>query len=219
MNRIDVKEKAKSLLKGNLWTVFKAALIVILISMVIESIPSLLGIETVTKEITEVLGQMVEVEKTTLFGYIWSVVTGTLSLILNLGLVNYVLKFIRGKNPQIEDIFNIIKEHWKVTVIVSLITTIIINVGTLLLIVPGVIASIGLTLCNYIIIDNKKLNAKEVLKKSWEMMNGHKWEYFIYILSFFGWILLCVFIVPLYFVLPYMEITFALFYEELKKAK
>lgn len=219
MKRNEVKEHAKSLIKGKLWVVFKAFLIITLISLVIESIPELFGIKTTFKETIEFLGEMVEVESMTTFGQIWSIITSIISLVLNLGLINYVLKFIRGKEPVIGDIFDIIKERWKVMLVVSILTSIIVAIGSILLVIPGVIASLGLTLCNYIIIDNKDLSSKEVLIKSWNMMQGHKWEFLGYILSFLGWILLCVFIVPMYFVIPYMEVTFALFYENLRKAE
>lgn len=219
MNRKEIKEQAKKLIKGNLWVVFRAVLIITLISLVIECIPMLLGIKIYVKETVELFGENIEVESLTAFGEFWSFITSMISLILNLGLVNYVLKFVRGKTPKIEDIFKVIKKHWKVSIIVSLLTSIIISIGSILLVVPGIIASLGLTLCNYIIIDNEKLCPKEVLMKSWEMMDGHKWEFLGYTLSFIGWILLCVFIVPIYFVIPYMEVTFVLFYEGLKKAE
>lgn len=219
MNRKEIKEQAKKLIKGNLWVVFRAILIITLISLVIECIPMLLGIKIYVKETVELFGENIEVESLTAFGEFWSFITSMISLILNLGLVNYVLKFVRGKTPKIEDIFNVIKKHWKVSIIVSLLTSIIISIGSILLVIPGIIASLGLTLCNYIIIDNKELGPKEVLMKSWKMMDGHKWEFLGYTLSFIGWMLLCVFIVPIYFVIPYMEVTFALFYEGLKKAE
>jgi uncharacterized membrane protein len=66
-------------------------------------------------------------------------------------------------------------------------------------------------------VDNTKLKTMDVIKKSWNMMNGHKADFFELILSFIGWFLLCLFIIPMIYVIPYFILTVAIFYEELKK--
>ena len=63
---------------------------------------------------------------------------------------------------------------------------------TLLLIVPGIIKAFAYALVPYLLSDDKykDLGYREVLKKSEEMMNGHKMDYFVLNLSFIGWYLL-----------------------------
>ena len=68
-----------------------------------------------------------------------------------------------------------------------------------------------------IINGEKNFGGITALKMSKEMMDGHKWEYFVLILSFIGWILLCVFIIPIIWVIPYIQTTQVMYYEELKK--
>ncbi|MDO5561826.1 MAG: DUF975 family protein [bacterium] len=90
---------------------------------------------------------------------------------------------------------------------------------SLLLVVPGIIKAYGYSQSFYILVDNKKMDAKEIMAKSEKMMNGHKWELFVLQLSFFGWALLCVltFGIGYLWLIPYMNTTFANYYDGLKK--
>ena len=51
-----------------------------------------------------------------------------------------------------------------------------------------------------------------------EMMEGEKWNFFILKLSFFGWLLLCVFTFGIggFFLEPYMQATYAEFYAAMR---
>ena len=88
----------------------------------------------------------------------------------------------------------------------------------MLLIVPGVIVAIGLGMAGLIVIDSD-LSAIDALKKSWEMMKGYKWNYFVFILSFIGWIILAPFTLFILFIwlIPYMTVAEVIYYDELKK--
>lgn len=90
---------------------------------------------------------------------------------------------------------------------------------TLLLVVPGIIKAYAYSQSFYILADNKKMGAKEIMAKSEKMMDGHKWELFVLQLSFFGWALLCVltFGIGYLWLIPYMNTTFANYYDGLKK--
>ncbi len=72
----------------------------------------------------------------------------------------------------------------------------------------------------YIIKDNPELSATEVIKKSREMMDEHKWHTFVYDLSFIGWIILSIItggIVQLFGFGPYKANSDAALYLELSK--
>ena len=62
---------------------------------------------------------------------------------------------------------------------------IIIFVGFLLLVVPGVIASLGLCFVLYVVIDrgDGPINA---LKESWRLTKGSKWQLFLLVLALIG---------------------------------
>ena len=73
----------------------------------------------------------------------------------------------------------------------------------------------------YIKLDNPELNEFEVIRRSKEMMNGHKMDYLILCLSFIGWEILGVFTFGILYVwlIPYMNVTIANFYNQLKQEK
>lgn len=57
----------------------------------------------------------------------------------------------------------------------------------------------------------------ECLKTSWDKVNGHKMDYFLFSLSFIGWALLCIFIIPIIFVVPYIVCANTMYINELLK--
>ena len=72
-----------------------------------------------------------------------------------------------------------------------------------------------------LIVIDTDLGPVESIKKSWEMMKGYKWNYFVFILSFLGWILLTPFTLGLLFIwlIPYMTVAEIIYYERLKEKK
>ena len=70
----------------------------------------------------------------------------------------------------------------------------------------------------YIIADNPSISGSEAIKKSKEMMKGHKWELFVLLFSFFWWYVLGVitFGLAYIYVIPYAEATVINFYEKIK---
>ena len=71
----------------------------------------------------------------------------------------------------------------------------------------------------YILADCPNVPAKEALKISMRMTKGYKGKIFVCLLSFYGWMMLSALtfgILYVVFVGPYMQTTFAGFYEEMK---
>lgn len=90
---------------------------------------------------------------------------------------------------------------------------------SLLLIVPGIIKAISYSMTEYILADCPEVKAKDALKLSMRMMAGHKGEYFVLGLSFLGWMLLSVLTLGILYVFhvgPYMQSSFAEYYQEIK---
>lgn len=92
---------------------------------------------------------------------------------------------------------------------------------TLLLIVPGIIAAISYSMTFYILADDPSVGVVEALRRSREMMYGYKWKYFYLSLRFLGWILVSILTLGIGFlwVLPYMQVAGATFYNKLKAAQ
>jgi uncharacterized membrane protein len=72
----------------------------------------------------------------------------------------------------------------------------------------------------YIIKDNPELSATQVITRSREMMNGHKWNAFVYDLSFIGWYILGIIpfagqILTIFWTAPYKQNSDAALYLEI----
>lgn len=78
--------------------------------------------------------------------------------------------------------------------------------------------TLGLIFVFYIMAENPDLSALDLLKASWSMMKGHRFEYIILTLSFIPWILLGAITLGIGYiwVVPYMSLTTVNFYHNLK---
>ena len=92
-------------------------------------------------------------------------------------------------------------------IVVQLLTDLKIALGFLLLIVPGIYWEYCYALVPYLLAENPYMSATRAMELSKEMMEGEKWNFFILKLSFFGWLLLCVFTFGIggFFLEPYMQ--------------
>ena len=89
---------------------------------------------------------------------------------------------------------------------------------SLLFIIPGIVKSYSYMLVPYILAEDPSVPAMEALKRSEQIMEGHKMEAFILDLSFIGWHLLSVLtlgILELFYVAPYQHSTNAAYYTAL----
>lgn len=135
-----------------------------------------------------------------------------------LGLSIFSLKLCRKQSPEFQDIFEGFNNFGNALVL-YLLQVLYVILWSLLLIIPGIIAAIGYSQSFYILSENPDMNASDVLKKSQEMMDGYKWQYFFLGLRFFGWALLCLltFGIGFLWLIPYINISYARFYMELKE--
>lgn len=83
------------------------------------------------------------------------------------------------------------------------------------LLLPAVKAYLSYHQAVFLLLDHPELSAFACLRVSRELMKGHKWELFKLYLSFLGWLALCVIPLAVIWVLPYMQVCFALYYDEL----
>ena len=119
---------------------------------------------------------------------------------------------------KIEQLFDGFKDYSRV-VLTGLLQGIYIFLWTLLLIVPGIIKSLSYSQTNYILKDYPELKNNAAIELSMAMMKGHKFDYFCLILSFIGWLLLCILTlgIGLLWVSPYITTASANFYEYVKE--
>ena len=221
MNRVELKNKAKELIRGNKWHIWKPMIIIGLIISVIEGIA--LGLDYafgfVKTETVIVMG----VETTHTSGGIISMIVGIFTGIagsaLAIAYAHYVLSFVRGKKLELKDVIDFMKKHWVKAFVVSLLAGLFTALGFILLVVPGIILAIGLMFYQEVCADNPEMGAMDIIKKSWEMTKGHKMDLFVLGLSFIGWGFLAGLTIGILYIwlMPYMVVTFTLAYEEIRK--
>jgi len=87
------------------------------------------------------------------------------------------LKAARGDKLIIKDMFEAFRNYWN-AVLASLLVGIIVVIGFILLIVPGIIFACKLAFTPYLVVD-RKMEVIEAVKESWRMTNGHAWKVFL----------------------------------------
>jgi len=96
---------------------------------------------------------------------------------LNYGVSYAYLKAARGEPVDINIMFSVFQNYWNVF-LAALLTTIIISVGFIFLIIPGIYLACKLAFVPYVVMD-KKLEVIEALKASWNMTDGYGWQVFL----------------------------------------
>ncbi len=93
--------------------------------------------------------------------------------------------------------------------------------GFILFVIPGIILGYSYRLVPYILADDPNIKGIDALRQSRQMMSGHKFEAFIYDLSFIGWYLLGLItcgIAVAFYVRPYKLNADASLYIAIKRA-
>lgn len=137
---------------------------------------------------------------------------------LAFGLSLFFISIARNKPAQLEQLFGGFKIFGR-TLITYILLVIFTLLWTLLLIIPGIIAAISYSQTFFILIDDKTISPSQAIEKSKKMMYGYKWKYFCLGLRFLGWGLLSVITFGIGFIwlLPYVQVTMAKFYEDIKE--
>ena len=71
----------------------------------------------------------------------------------------------------------------------------------------------------FVLAENPNMTAREAIRESKEIMNGHKMDFFVLSLSFIPWILLVYVTLGIasIYVMPYMQLTITNFYHNIKR--
>ncbi|MCL2293543.1 MAG: DUF975 family protein [Spirochaetes bacterium] len=135
-----------------------------------------------------------------------------------LGWAGFYLKRVRGDGIAIGNIFDGFSRFFQ-SFLAMFFFFLFTLLWSLLLIVPGIIKAIGYSMVFNILYDNPEMKPLEALKKSQTMMKGYKLKYFLLSLSFIGWFLLGLLTLGIgwLWITPYAYLSFANFYENLKR--
>jgi len=135
-----------------------------------------------------------------------------------LGISIFSLAISRGEDARIEQLFKGFN-NFGTSLGAYLLMMLFVLLWTLLLIIPGIIAGLSYSMTFFIIADDNTIGSMEAIDKSKNMMMGYKWKLFRLYLRFFGWGLLCILTLGIGFLwlMPYMQVTMAKFYEDVKE--
>lgn len=162
---------------------------------------------------------------------IYSIVAGGLSAIpfigglcsLFIGLpVAYGIAIVmfgvfKGKDVDFGVLFEGFQDYSRIFV-TKLLQGIYTALWSLLLVVPGVIKYYSYAMTDYILKEEPEMKNNAAIEKSMAMMENNKMKLFLLDLSFIGWALLAIvtFGIGFLFLQPYMQVSRAAFYEDLK---
>jgi len=133
------------------------------------------------------------------------------------GMMRYVLNVSRGESAQIGDLFSGFNRFGQ-AFCTYLLVTIYVFLWTLLLIIPGILASLSYAMVWFILQDHPELSANEAIGRSKKIMYGNRWKFFCQSCRFIGWMLLVPFTLGIgyFWLCPYMAVSMAKFYEDIR---
>ena len=143
----------------------------------------------------------------------------------------------KGNRPDLFEIKDAIADNGK-AIGIYLNTIFTVFLWTLLMIIPGIIKGMQYMLVPYLVKDQPRLDAREAMRKSKELMEGHKLRAFLLGLSYLPWLLpwfpiwygtrwlfgreaalIFSILFEIIFIYPYVRAAFARLYLELSKGE
>lgn len=187
----EIRARARQSLRGN-WT---PAVLTMLLYVIIGFVLGLIAVIPVIGGLLEIL------------------LAGPLAY----GLYVYYLETARNRSPSTATLFDGYRQYGR-TFLLYLLVAIFTFLWTLLLVIPGIIAAFRYSQAYYILKDNPDIGALEAIRRSKEMMVGHKWRLFVLCLTFLGWYILgsIPFGIGLLWVIPYALTAVGHFHDDLK---
>ena len=203
MENSEIIRESKSILRGNYGKVIFPFLIVIIVNNLLSS-----------AEVYQNLFSISEIES----GVISLAITVLITFPLSVGVASYSISITN-------DLFdsNKLFDGFKIFVksaVAGLIYYLVIILGFVLLIVPGIYAALTFSQVFYIISQNNDINIKEAFKQSSTMMKGHKWQLFKLIIRYVFYFILSVFTLFIWalWLIPQMNVSFAIFFRSLNSS-
>lgn len=149
---------------------------------------------------------------------------GIVSLVLAgplaVGVAYFSFAVIRGETPHFFQLFEGFNVFGK-SFLANLCYSLLVIVGFVLLIIPGIIVGLALSMTFIVMADRPELSFSECLNESWNLTSGYRFKLLGLNLRFIPWYLLGILClgVGMLLVIPWYYISLARFYEELKVAR
>ncbi len=141
-----------------------------------------------------------------------------LGCIINIGYLKFNLNLVDNKEVHTNILFQFFK-NWKNIICKNLLELLYIFLWSLLLFIPGIIATYSYAMTNYILAEHQDISPNEAIRKSVELMKGNRMKLFSLQLSFIGWEILCIlsFGIGYLWLTPYKQAAYAHFFREVSK--
>ena len=140
-----------------------------------------------------------------------------ISAYIQVGIALYCLEIYKGKEAGLEMIFS--RFNGLKPIIFMLIYTLIVLLGLILFVVPGIILGLMYSQIFFILADDPDVGVNEAFNMSNQMMKNKKWQLFMLNLEALLYFIAGVFTLFIWWVwlLPRYSVAYAGFYEEVKK--
>ncbi len=152
-------------------------------------------------------------------GILFSLISIAISGPMALGYYGVMLRFVRDEPVRVGNLFDGFQNFGQ-AIGVYLLTALLIFIGILVFIIPGIILSLGLWPALMLVYDGRE-GVVDVLKEAWDMTNGHKTTLFLLFVVTGIFVLagLIAFVIGIVVTATIGMIILCLAYEELRKAE
>ncbi len=154
-------------------------------------------------------------------------------VVIDAGFIIFTLRIIDGSSASYWNLFDGFAMFFRI-IWLYIVEGIFVFLWSMLFFFPGIIALYRYRMAIYLLLEHPEMSVMDCIRESKRLMKGHKWELFVFDLSFIGWALLIGFIdglgaslgielfgviglgyIGYVFLLPYMELSYSLYYRQL----
>ncbi len=154
-------------------------------------------------------------------------------VVIDAGFIIFTLRIIDGSGASYWNLFDGFAMFFRI-IWLYIVEGIFVFLWSMLFFFPGIIALYRYRMAIYLLLEHPEMSVMDCIRESKRLMKGHKWELFVFDLSFIGWALLIGFIdglgaslgielfgviglgyIGYVFLLPYMRLSYSLYYRQL----
>lgn len=162
-----------------------------------------------------------------------NLVIAAVQVVIGAGFIIFTLRTIDGQGASYWNLFDGFGMFFRI-VWLYILMGIFTFLWTLLFLFPGIIAFYRYRMAVYLLLEHPEMSAMDCIRESKRLMKGHKWELFVFDLSFIGWALLIFFVdgfgsglgltlfgvvglgyIGHVFFLPYTQLSYSIYYRQL----
>lgn len=237
VSRADLKKQAKAKMRGDFGTAFKlnsipiifTVLAIILWTLLVVAIVMFMSIDKNASNINSAASAQQYVNDTVQqnsgqwFGtFIGALINTLLTAGISIASLNWLRlpKDETLNKPFVKQFQGFTSDYFVAILIIFIITSVLTYFGYFLLIIPGIILSLAFQPI-YLLYSDEGDNYGyfNIIGRSWRFMKGHKFDLFVFQLSFIFWYLgmfLTAGLLGIYFI-PYHNLALAAFYDNIVK--